>query len=103
MRLSTILRIISAAFVRRCFEMDANEPAAKLALRDASDSASAGEAVGSDTESEGEVATMTVMGEAGNIDIDESLPNPDDAEEAAFAGQCAHAHQLILGYNENPF
>ncbi|XP_056128554.1 deformed epidermal autoregulatory factor 1 homolog isoform X2 [Rhinichthys klamathensis goyatoka] len=64
--------------------MDANEPAAKLALRDASDSASAGEAVGSDTESEGEVATMTVMGEAGNIDIDESLPNPDDAE-AAFA------------------
>lgn len=93
---STILRIISAAFVRRCFEMDATEPAAKaLELGDASESASAGEAVGSDTESEAEVATMTVMGEAGNIDIAESLPNPDDAE-TAFAGQCAHVPQLIL-------
>uniref|UniRef100_A0A8C1XY63 DEAF1 transcription factor n=1 Tax=Cyprinus carpio TaxID=7962 RepID=A0A8C1XY63_CYPCA len=65
--------------------MDATEPAAKaLELGDASESASAGEAVGSDTESEAEVATMTVMGEAGNIDITESLPNPEDAE-AAFA------------------
>ncbi|XP_050955087.1 deformed epidermal autoregulatory factor 1 homolog isoform X4 [Labeo rohita] len=63
--------------------MDATEPAAKaLELGDASESASAGEAVGSDTESEAEVATMTVMGEAGNIDIAESLPNPDDAETA---------------------
>ncbi len=70
--------------------MDATEPAAKaLELGDAS----AGEAAGSDTESEAEVATMTVMGEAANIDITESLPNPDD--ETAFAGQCAHAHQLI--------
>ncbi|RXN10812.1 deformed epidermal autoregulatory factor 1 -like protein [Labeo rohita] len=67
--------------------MDATEPAAKaLELGDASESASAGEAVGSDTESEAEVATMTVMGEAGNIDIAESLPNPDDAE-TAFAGR----------------
>uniref|UniRef100_A0A673IK93 Deformed epidermal autoregulatory factor 1 homolog n=1 Tax=Sinocyclocheilus rhinocerous TaxID=307959 RepID=A0A673IK93_9TELE len=65
--------------------MDATEPAAKaLELGDASEDVSAGEAVGSDTESEAEVATMTVMGEAGNIDITESLPNPDDAE-AAFA------------------
>ncbi|KAM4619209.1 deformed epidermal autoregulatory factor 1 homolog [Polymixia lowei] len=39
----------------------------------------------SDTESEAEVTTMTVMGEPGNIDIGaESLPNPDEAE-AAFA------------------
>ncbi|XP_026094195.1 deformed epidermal autoregulatory factor 1 homolog isoform X1 [Carassius auratus] len=61
--------------------MDTTEPAAKaLELSDAS----AGETVGSDTESEAEVATMTVMGEAGNIDITESLPNPEDAE-AAFA------------------
>lgn len=78
--------------------MDATEPAAKaLELGDASESASAGEAVGSDTESEAEVATMTVMGEAGNIDITESLPNPEDAE-AAFAGQCAHA-QTIRSFN----
>lgn len=84
--------------------MDATEPAAKaLELGDASESASAGEAVGSDTESEAEVATMTVMGEAGNIDIAESLPNPDDAE-TAFAGRCAHVHQLILfvDYNFSP-
>lgn len=70
--------------------MDATEPAAKaLELGDA-------EAVAvSDTESEAEVATMTVMGETGNIDIAESLPNQDDAE-SAFAGQCMHAHRLIL-------
>ncbi|XP_056595525.1 deformed epidermal autoregulatory factor 1 homolog isoform X2 [Triplophysa dalaica] len=57
--------------------MDATEPAAKaLELGDA-------EAVAvSDTESEAEVATMTVMGETGNIDIAESLPNQDDAESA---------------------
>lgn len=72
--------------------MDATEQAAKaLRLGDAS----AGEEAGSETESEAEVATMTVMGEAANIDITESLPNPDDGE-TAFAGQCAHAHQLIL-------
>ncbi|XP_059392377.1 deformed epidermal autoregulatory factor 1 homolog [Carassius carassius] len=59
--------------------MDASEPAAKaLQLGDAS----AGETAGSDTESEAEVATMTVMGEAANIDITESLPNPDDGETA---------------------
>uniref|UniRef100_A0A671KVG4 Acid trehalase-like protein 1 n=1 Tax=Sinocyclocheilus anshuiensis TaxID=1608454 RepID=A0A671KVG4_9TELE len=59
--------------------MDATEPAAKaLQLGDAS----AGEAAGSDTESEAEVATLTVMGEAANIDITESLPNPDDGETA---------------------
>lgn len=70
--------------------MDETEPAAKaLELVDAS------EVAVSDTESEAEVATMTVMGETGNIDIAESLPNPDDAE-SAFAGQCEHACQLIL-------
>ncbi|KAM9377508.1 deformed epidermal autoregulatory factor 1 homolog isoform 2-T2 [Pholidichthys leucotaenia] len=43
------------------------------------------EGVGSDTESEAEVPTMTVMAEPGNIDMGaESLPNPDEAE-AAFA------------------
>ncbi|XP_051548793.1 deformed epidermal autoregulatory factor 1 homolog isoform X2 [Myxocyprinus asiaticus] len=52
--------------------MDATEP----------ESASAGAAVGSDTESEAEVTTMTVMADAENIDIAESLPNPDDAETA---------------------
>lgn len=42
---------------------------------------------GSDTESEAEVATMTVMTEPGNIDMGaESLPNPDEAD-AAFAGK----------------
>nr|XP_019934163.1 PREDICTED: deformed epidermal autoregulatory factor 1 homolog [Paralichthys olivaceus] len=41
--------------------------------------------VGSDTESEAEVATMAVMAEPGNIDMGaESLPNPDEAD-AAFA------------------
>ncbi len=71
--------------------MDATEPAAKaLELGDAS----AEEAAGSDTESEAEVATMTVIGEAVNMDITESLPNTDD--ETTFAGRCAHAHQTIL-------
>ncbi|KAM6973730.1 deformed epidermal autoregulatory factor 1 homolog [Aplochiton taeniatus] len=41
------------------------------------------EGVDSDTESEAEVTTMTVMGETENIDIGaESLPNPDDADTA---------------------
>ncbi|KAK6309205.1 hypothetical protein J4Q44_G00206680 [Coregonus suidteri] len=41
------------------------------------------EGVDSDTESEAEVTTMTVMGEPGNIEIGaESLPNSDDAETA---------------------
>ncbi|XP_062245876.1 deformed epidermal autoregulatory factor 1 homolog isoform X1 [Platichthys flesus] len=41
--------------------------------------------VDSDTESEAEVATMAVMAEPGNIDMEaESLPNPDEAD-AAFA------------------
>lgn len=63
--------------------MDATEPAAKaLELDDASEDAPAEAVVVSDTESESEVATMTVMGETGNIDIAESLPNPDDAESA---------------------
>ncbi|XP_042608736.1 deformed epidermal autoregulatory factor 1 homolog [Cyprinus carpio] len=62
--------------------MDATEQAAKaLRLGDAS----AGEEAGSETESEAEVATMTVMGEAANIDITESLPNPDDGETAFAA------------------
>lgn len=42
---------------------------------------------GSDTESEAEVATMSVMAETGNIDMGaEVLPNPDEAE-AAFEGK----------------
>ncbi|XP_048014978.1 deformed epidermal autoregulatory factor 1 homolog isoform X2 [Megalobrama amblycephala] len=83
--------------------MDATEPAAKaLELGDASESASAGEAVGSDTESEAEVATMTVMGEAGNIDIAESLPNPDDAE-AAFAEITAVTVGDVQSSNETVF
>lgn len=55
------------------------------------------EGVGSDTESEAEVTTMTVMGEPGNIDIGaESLPNPDDAE-TAFAGKgCTVAVHLAI-------
>lgn len=44
------------------------------------------ERVGSDTESEAEVTTMSVIAEPGNIDMGaESLPNSDEAE-AAFAG-----------------
>lgn len=73
--------------------MDATETEAK-ALELAED-APAEAVVLSDTESEAEVATMTVMEETGNIDIAESLPNPDDSE-SAFAGQCAHAQQLAL-------
>ncbi|KAK1789678.1 hypothetical protein P4O66_015579, partial [Electrophorus voltai] len=65
-------------------EMDETEPATKgLELAEASENTTAGaveEGVASDTESEAEVTTMTVMGEAANIDIAESLPNPDDAE-----------------------
>nr|XP_049578358.1 deformed epidermal autoregulatory factor 1 homolog isoform X2 [Syngnathus scovelli] len=41
---------------------------------------------GSDTESEAEVSTMAVMAAPGNIDMGaEAMPNPDDAESAAFA------------------
>ncbi|TRY97056.1 hypothetical protein DNTS_001462 [Danionella cerebrum] len=76
-----ILRTFSADFVILCFVMDVTEPEAKsLELGEAS----AGEAIGSDTESEAEAASMTVMREPGNIDITEALPNPDD-DEAAFA------------------
>ncbi|XP_071765883.2 deformed epidermal autoregulatory factor 1 homolog [Centroberyx gerrardi] len=69
--------------------MDEADSATKaLGLHEPPISAAVGpvvEGVGSDTESEAEVTTMTVMGEPGNIDIGaESLPNPDDAE-AAFA------------------
>ena len=64
--------------------MDEGEPAAKqLGSAEAAEK----EGAESETESEAEVPTMTVMGEAGNIDIAESLPNPDDAE-TAFAGRC---------------
>ena len=71
--------------------MDESESATKgLGLEEASESAAAVpgvEGVGSDTESEAEVATMTVMGEPGNIEIGaESLPNPDEAE-TTFAGK----------------
>ena len=71
--------------------MDETDSATKgLALDEASSSAAVEaveEGVDSDTESEAEVTTMTVMGEPGNIDIGaESLPNPDDAE-ATFAGK----------------
>ncbi|XP_036432376.1 deformed epidermal autoregulatory factor 1 homolog [Colossoma macropomum] len=59
--------------------MDESEPAAKqLGSAEAAEK----EGAESETESEAEVPTMTVMGEAGNIDIAESLPNPDDAETA---------------------
>lgn len=52
--------------------------------------------VDSDTESEAEVTTMTVMGEPGTIDIGaESLPNPDDAE-ATFAGTFLSTLQWLL-------
>lgn len=45
------------------------------------------EEVGSDTESEAEVTTISVMEEPGNIDMGaESLPNSDEAEEA-FGGK----------------
>ncbi|XP_030630775.1 deformed epidermal autoregulatory factor 1 homolog [Chanos chanos] len=66
--------------------MDESESATKgLGLDETSESTTAGpaeEGEDSDTESEAEVTTITVMGEAGNIDIAESLPNPDDAETA---------------------
>ncbi|XP_062316916.1 deformed epidermal autoregulatory factor 1 homolog isoform X2 [Osmerus eperlanus] len=69
--------------------MDETDSATKgLALDEGSISAAVEtveEGVDSDTESEAEVTTMTVIGEPGNIDIGaESLPNPDDAE-ATFA------------------
>ncbi|KAG9334390.1 hypothetical protein JZ751_008139 [Albula glossodonta] len=71
--------------------MEESESATKgLGLEEASESTAVVPGVegeGSDTESEAEVATMTVMGEPGNIEIGaESLPNPDEAE-AAFAGK----------------
>lgn len=48
---------------------------------------------GSDTESEAEVTTMSVMAETGNIDMGaEALPNPDEAE-AAFAGKAVFSRQ----------
>lgn len=59
--------------------MDESEPAAKQL---GSAEAAGKEGAESETESEAEVPTMTVMGEAANIDIAESLPNPDDAETA---------------------
>ncbi|XP_064169196.1 deformed epidermal autoregulatory factor 1 homolog isoform X1 [Anguilla rostrata] len=67
--------------------MDESESATKgLGLEEASESAAVVPVVegeGSDTESEAEVATMTVMGEPGNIEIGaESLPNADEAETA---------------------
>ncbi|XP_007235195.3 deformed epidermal autoregulatory factor 1 homolog isoform X1 [Astyanax mexicanus] len=59
--------------------MDESE-AAKQQLGSAE--AAGKEGAESETESEAEVPTMTVMGEAANIDIAESLPNPDEAETA---------------------
>ncbi|XP_072528425.1 deformed epidermal autoregulatory factor 1 homolog [Salminus brasiliensis] len=59
--------------------MDESDPAAKQL---GSAEAVGKEGAESETESEAEVPTMTVMGEAANIDIAESLPNPDDAETA---------------------
>uniref|UniRef100_A0AAY4ELQ8 DEAF1 transcription factor n=1 Tax=Denticeps clupeoides TaxID=299321 RepID=A0AAY4ELQ8_9TELE len=60
--------------------MDESESATKeLALHEAPGE----EGEGSDTESEAEGTTMTVMGRAAGIDIGaESLPNPDEAESA---------------------
>lgn len=52
---------------------------------------------GSDTESEAEVTTMSVMAETGNIDMGaEALPNPDEAE-AAFAGKAELAELQAAG------
>ncbi|XP_047451491.1 deformed epidermal autoregulatory factor 1 homolog isoform X2 [Mugil cephalus] len=61
------------------------------------------EGVGSDTESEAEVATMAVMAEPGNIDMGaESLPNPDEAE-AAFAEVTAVTVADVQGAEDNVF
>ncbi|XP_075883291.1 deformed epidermal autoregulatory factor 1 homolog [Nelusetta ayraudi] len=58
---------------------------------------------GSDTESEAEVTTMTVMAETGNIDMGaEALPNPDEAE-AAFADVTAATVGGIHNAEDNIF
>lgn len=75
--------------------MDETDSATKGLVLDEESIDAAGEpveeGVDSDTESEAEVTTMTVMGEPGNIEIGtESLPNSDDAE-TAFAGKFENA------------
>ncbi|XP_073725033.1 deformed epidermal autoregulatory factor 1 homolog isoform X1 [Misgurnus anguillicaudatus] len=81
--------------------MDSTETASKaLELGDASERASA--VVVSDTESEPEVATMTVMEEAADIDIAESLPNPDDPE-TAFAEVTAVTVRDVQGTEDTVF
>ncbi|XP_072242581.1 deformed epidermal autoregulatory factor 1 homolog [Leuresthes tenuis] len=61
------------------------------------------EGVGSDTESEAEVTTMSVMAEPGNIDIRaESLPNPDEAE-ASFAEVTAVTVADVQAAEDNVF
>ncbi|KAM4572441.1 deformed epidermal autoregulatory factor 1 homolog [Odontesthes bonariensis] len=61
------------------------------------------EGVGSDTESEAEVTTMSVMAEPGNIDIRaESLPNPDEAEDA-FAEVTAVTMADVQAAEDNVF
>lgn len=54
----------------------------------------------SETESEAEVPTMTVMGETGSIDIAESLPNTDDPE-TAFAGWCSERELIHMSQEQN--
>ncbi|XP_029379497.1 deformed epidermal autoregulatory factor 1 homolog isoform X2 [Echeneis naucrates] len=62
------------------------------------------EGVGSDTESEAEVATMAVMAEPENIDMGaESLPNGDEAEAAAFAEVTAVTVGDVQAAEDNVF
>ncbi|XP_054632496.1 deformed epidermal autoregulatory factor 1 homolog isoform X1 [Dunckerocampus dactyliophorus] len=61
------------------------------------------ERVGSDTESEAEVATMAVMAAPGNIDMGaESLPNSDEAE-SAFAEVSTVAVADVQAADDNVF
>nr|XP_020449255.1 deformed epidermal autoregulatory factor 1 homolog isoform X3 [Monopterus albus] len=61
------------------------------------------EGVGSDTESEAEVTTMTVMAEPGNIDMGaESLPNSDEAD-TAFADVTAVTVGDVQAAEDNVF
>uniref|UniRef100_A0A8C9V7M0 Deformed epidermal autoregulatory factor 1 homolog n=1 Tax=Scleropages formosus TaxID=113540 RepID=A0A8C9V7M0_SCLFO len=78
--------------------MDESESATKgLGLQEAADR----RGQDSETESEAEVATMTMMGEPENIDMGaESLPNPDEAE-AAFAGKLPGADPEVTTVTVN--
>ncbi|MEQ2170723.1 hypothetical protein GOODEAATRI_003283 [Goodea atripinnis] len=59
------------------------------------------EGVGSDTESEAEVAPMTVIAEPGNIDMRaEPLPNSDEAEAAFAVFACLQSGRTTLQLGE---